>query len=82
MHLQVIPVNALGKKICTKVTKNFHKYSIGTQQQLMGLLNNLETSRKKLYGKEIMKKFQKIDDSNRAFHWEVRAIKLLESQTV
>lgn len=32
--------------------------------------------------KKLWKKFQQIDDSKRAFDREVRAIKLLESQTV
>ena len=33
MNVYVIPLNALGKYIFTKVTKFFHIDSIGTQQQ-------------------------------------------------
>ena len=33
VHLKVLPIDALGKYIFTKVTKFFHIDSIGTQQQ-------------------------------------------------
>ena len=44
MHLKVLPINALGKYMCTRVTKFFHIDSIGTQQQCKHRVTRKENS--------------------------------------